>query len=121
MYLNLFYTDIRITDKSSRPLWPIYCIFISISRPGNIARQLVADMWAEKCALLEAELEAQRLALEVRRQEMERLKKEAQEQKVDFVAFYALLTVCVYVCASVCLCVCVSVILSVCLSVCMYV
>ena len=39
-------------------------------------------MWAEKCARLEAELEAQRKALEERRAEMERLRKEAQEQEV---------------------------------------
>ena len=41
-------------------------------------------MWAEKCARLEAELEAQRQALEERRAEMERLRKEAQEQEVCF-------------------------------------
>ena len=49
---------------------------------GHIARQIVAEMWAEKCARLEAELEAQRKALEERRAEMERLRKEAQEQEV---------------------------------------
>ncbi|XP_063693837.1 unconventional myosin-X-like isoform X2 [Bolinopsis microptera] len=50
---------------------------------GHIARQLVAEMWAEKCARLEAELESQRQALEARRAEMERLRKEAQEQEAD--------------------------------------
>ncbi|KAL5247554.1 hypothetical protein ACHWQZ_G019434 [Mnemiopsis leidyi] len=50
---------------------------------GHIARQVVAEMWAEKCARLEAELEAQRQALEERRAEMERLRKEAQEQEAE--------------------------------------
>ena len=66
---------IKEYEKVCLPLNPV-------SLSGHIARQVVAEMWAEKCARLEAELEAQRKALEERRAEMERLRKEAQEQEV---------------------------------------